>query len=263
MEVQPSTPPRKETRWFPPIWMTPVITNPEGSGKAGYMHSSMGTWRSSDIHCRVRHAASMQDWSCSPQLASHLIPKQENKGLTTGGRLILDAQWPSKESVAVSHATQFRALFLWSQLPAVRRQNWASLGHRSLCPFCFYCSCLEPGEGRLSSPAIISPSTTSSQGQASPPTERRAWKTKVRKHVNFRRRNWMMGHWEIPTAEKWGASYTLEGARKTSYLGAISTGRDFKSSLRNKSFPSIVQQGIAVSAVSPWRWPGICGKLNL
>lgn len=117
---------------------------------------------------------------------------------------------------------------------------------------------LQSGRKGVAFPAIISPSTIRSQGQASalmetitsPPRDRReGLENEGKSYVSFSRRG-SNEHWEIPTSEKRGANHTLELVRKASFLGTVSTERVFKSSLSSNSFPSTVQQGAAQSAES-------------
>lgn len=142
----------------------------------------------------------MQDWSCSPQLASHLIPGQVNEELTPRGGLILDAQCPLPKKW-LTPMSQFRAPFIWSQLTAVRRQNCASLWHwkvsahpMSISNCLFFHSLtayqyLQSGRQGVAFPATISPAPSEAKARLlflwrpSPPlpgTGGRAWKRKVR-----------------------------------------------------------------------------------
>lgn len=166
--------------------------------------------------------------------------------------------------------SQFRALFIWSQLTAVRRQNCASLGHWKVsahptsisnCRFFHSLTAyqyLQPGEERCCFPAIISPSTIRSQGQASaltetitsPPRDRREGLENKGKNcvssvegdrMNTRKYQLLRSEEGQPHS---GAS------QEASFLGTVSTGRVFKSSLSNNTFPRALRQGTAESAAS-------------
>ena len=69
-----------------------------------------------------------------------------------------------------------------------------------------------------------------------------------------------MDHWEIPTAEGPAILWSEPGKHAAYELSPLEESLNIPSAT---SFPSTVQQGTAVSAVSLWRGAGICGKMDL